>query len=264
MTTPLLELTDISVSFGGLHVLRSVQLSVPAGDRLGVVGPNGAGKTTLFNVISGVTAASSGEVKLAGHRLNGLRPERRAGLGLTRTFQNLALFDHLTVRENVLIGTQASFPRRADKLLVGALLGRRSRAESAAVDATEAALELLGLGPQADRLVSELAFGDRRRTDLARAIAARPRLILLDEPFSGLAVGERPGLADSIDRACSQTGVDVILVEHDVAVVRRMCDQVAILNEGTILAVGEPGQTLARQDVREAYIGPALARRGAS
>lgn len=256
-----LEISDVAVDFGGVHALRNVSASVRPGTVLGIVGPNGAGKTTLFNVVSGVVKATSGSVRLDGEDVTALPPHLRARHGLSRTFQNLALNDEMTVLENVLMGTQRGVPVGVGRLTWDLLTRRSAVREAEARRDALRVMDTLGLIEDRDRLISELPFGTRRRVDMARALSGRPRTLLLDEPFSGLGDRERPLMAEIIHGIRKEGAVGMVLVEHDMTVVTELCDELFVLNEGAVLATGDPRTVLAEPAVQEAYLGPQLARR---
>jgi branched-chain amino acid transport system ATP-binding protein len=256
-----LEITDVTVEFGGLHALQHVSASARPGEVLGIVGPNGAGKTTLFNVVSGVIRATSGSVRLGDTDVTDLPPHLRARHGLSRTFQNLALNDEMTVLENVLMGTQRRVPLRVGRLAWDVLTRRSASRETEARRDALRVMTRLGLLEERDRLVSELPFGTRRRVDMARALSGSPRTLLLDEPFSGLGDRERPLMTEIIHAIRREGVVAMVLVEHDMTVVTELCDELLVLNEGRMLATGDPRSVLAEPAVQEAYLGPQLKRR---
>jgi len=256
-----LTVSDVSVEFGGLHALRNVSATVRPGTVLGIVGPNGAGKTTLFNVVSGVVRATSGSVRLDGEDVTGLPPHLRARHGLSRTFQNLALNEEMTVLENVLMGAQRRVPVSLGRLAWDVVTRRSAARELDARRDSLRVMAALGLLDDRDRLISELPFGTRRRVDMARALSGSPRTLLLDEPFSGLGDRERPLMAEIIHAIRKEGTVGMVLVEHDMTVVTELCDELVVLNEGTVLASGDPRSVLADPVVQEAYLGPQLERR---
>jgi branched-chain amino acid transport system ATP-binding protein len=231
----LLDADGVTVRFGGNLALRDVALRVEPGEVTGLIGPNGAGKTTLFNVICGLLTPQRGEVRIDGRPVTGLAPYRRARLGLARTFQRLELFSLLTVREN---------------LELAASVRRRGRPE-ADVDAL---LDLVGLGPVADVRADELPTGQARLVELGRALATRPRVLLLDEPASGQDEIETDAFRTTLLAVAAQ-GIGVVLVEHDVQLVMRTCRRVHVLDFGSMLAVGTPQEIQRDPAVRAAYLG---------
>ncbi|MGH2700208.1 MAG: ATP-binding cassette domain-containing protein [Actinomycetota bacterium] len=250
--SPLLSTHALTRRFGGLTALHDVDLQVRAGRIRAVIGPNGAGKTTLLNVISGVLTPSGGGFEIAGRSMGGAPAHRIAGLGVARSFQTPRLFSLLNVLNNVKVGvhrdSKAGFLRAALTLA----RGEERWVEEQAL----AALELAGIGDKAHRLVTSLPFGDQRLVELARALASAPRLLLLDEPASGLTPKERAELSDLIRRVKNE-GVAVILVEHNVEMVMNLADEILVLHHGEKLARGTPSEVKADPEVIAAYLGVA-------
>lgn len=236
----LLEAEEITVRFGGHTALDGVSFAAEAGRVTGLIGPNGAGKTTLFNVMTGLLPPDGGRVLLDGQDVSRLSPTRRARRGIGRTFQRLELFHHLTVRENVRVA--ADFRRGWS----------HDRSRPAAV--TEEVLADLGLGDIADELVRDLPTGSCRQVELARAMAIRPRVLLLDEPASGQDDHESAQLASTIVRLADD-GLAIVLVEHDLELVMRVCDPVYVLDLGRVIAAGPPAEIRSHPEVLSAYIG---------
>jgi len=253
VTGPLLSVHDVTVRFGGLVANDAVVLDVPRGQVSAIIGPNGAGKTTLFNVITGAQAASSGRVRFDRQDITELSPRQRAGLGIARTFQNLALVPSLTVLENVSIGV-ARFRHSG---VLGALLrAPRTRAEDAMVDEVAwGALVVTGLTDVADLRADQLSYGSRRRVEFARALAMHPRLLLLDEPSAGMAEGETAEFVDSLRLAVEALDLTVLVVEHDMSFVRAIASYTAVLDFGHVLTAGPTNEVLADHRVAEAYLG---------
>lgn len=244
MADALLEVRDATVRFGGINALKEVSLDVRAGAITGLIGPNGAGKTTCFNVITGLQETTGGRIHLDGDEVTKLGPHKRARLGLARTFQRLEVFGSLTARENVLVAAEIRAGWSKDK-----------------TDPNEVADELLervGITNVAHDRVDAMPTGLARLVELARALAARPRILLLDEPGSGLDDGETEAFAQLlVDLA--EEGLGVLIVEHDVELVMRVCAQIFVLDFGEVIATGTPRQIQANKTVQAAYLGTAPA-----
>ncbi|MEU8124796.1 branched-chain amino acid ABC transporter ATP-binding protein/permease [Spirillospora sp. NPDC049024] len=238
----LLEVDGLSRRFGGVTAVDGLALQADAGQVVSVIGPNGAGKTTAFNCVTGMIAPSAGTVVLAGRDVRGLAPHRVAAAGLARTFQSIRLFEEMTVAENVLIGRFAR-----DRTLLRPL----SRAD---LDAVRRCLDFVGLLDAADRPAGGLAYGDRRRLEIARALAGDPSVLLLDEPAAGANPTEKRALMELIGRI-SALGAAVVLIEHDVALVMSISDRVTVLEHGRTIAVGPPAEIQEDQRVIAAYLG---------
>ncbi len=249
----LLEVREISVRFGGLVANDGIQLSVPVGGVAGLIGPNGAGKTTLFNVITGAQRPTSGSVLFDGADITAASRRDRARRGMARTFQNLSLVPSLSVLDNVTLGC-GRFRRSG---LVGAIAQtRRLRQQDRLIrDVAFGALDFVGLLPEALRPTGDLTYGDRRRLEIARALALEPRLLLLDEPSAGMGPHETAQLAEVIDRARTELGLSVLLVEHDMSFVRALAESTTVLEFGRVLASGPTQIVLDDPAVAEAYLG---------
>ncbi|MDN3904059.1 ABC transporter ATP-binding protein [Arthrobacter sp. YD2] len=250
---PRLRLDNITVRFGGLTALDSVSLDIPAGRIIGVMGPNGAGKTTLFNVICGVFPPSGGSLELDGSGFTP-KPHRLTRHGVARTLQGLGLFPGLSVRQNVAAGLAATSHRGLGLL---ALPGAVRDEKRLAVRAMEA-LDLLGVAAYADALPDTLPYGIRKKVALARALVSEPRLLLLDEPAGGLGHEDIEELADII-RTVPGDGCSVVLVEHHVDLVMAVCDRIAVLDFGRLIAEGTPAEIGADPAVADAYLGVEVA-----
>jgi branched-chain amino acid transport system ATP-binding protein len=248
----LLEITNLSKSFGGVKALSAVSLAVAPGEIVGLIGPNGAGKTTCFNLISGLLPPSGGQISLAGRSLGPLPPYARARLGLARTFQNIQLFGGMTVLENVLTGCHLRQPVGALAALLP--LPRVSRARAANRERALELLDLVGLSPQADFPAEALAYGDQRRLEIARALAQGPELLLMDEPAAGLNPRETEDLSALLDRIRAM-GVTLLIIEHDMDLVMGLCHRVAVLDYGEVIATGTPREIRRNPRVIEAYLG---------
>ncbi|MFS8478604.1 MAG: ABC transporter ATP-binding protein [Micromonosporaceae bacterium] len=236
----LLEVRDLAKSFAGLRALRGVSLTVEEGDFLGIIGPNGAGKTTLFSVIAGQIPPTSGRVFFDGRDITGLRADRVARLGLVRTFQLMRPFESMTVLDNVAVAAHAHHRRRR-----------------AARDAAAEVIARVGLEPWRDRPAGVLPTAGLKRLELARALALRPRLLLLDEVLAGLVPTERAPLIDLL-RSLRAQGITIVFIEHIMAAVMALSDRVLVLHEGQVLAEGTPAQVTADQRVVDAYLGEEL------
>jgi ABC-type branched-subunit amino acid transport system ATPase component len=256
---PLLHVRSIVVRFGGLTANNDVSLEVKEGQVAALIGPNGAGKTTLFNVITGAQAPTSGRVLFGGEDITDLDRRRRAQLGMGRTFQNLSLVPSLSVLDNATVG-MGRFRRRG---LVSAILGLSGREDRFIRETARHALDFVGLGRAADRPTGDLPYGDRRRLELARALALAPRLLLLDEPSAGMGPAETEDLANTIQRARAELGVTVLVVEHDMSFVRSLADHTTVLEFGEVIASGVTASVLEDPRVAEAYLGRSGATTGA-
>ncbi len=248
---PVLELAGVSVRFEGLVAADNVDAAVARGTITALVGPNGAGKTTLFNVVTGVQRPTSGHVYFAGSDITRLDTVRRARLGIARTFQNLLLVPSLSALENVTIG--AGRFRRAGITRSMLALARREDRELRRLACR--ALEFAGLDHVAEEPVGSLSYGDRRRVEVARALASGPALLLLDEPAAGMTASEGSALAEVLLAARRDLGVSILLVEHDMAFVRHLAETTIVLDFGSVIASGPTGEVLRRPEVIAAYLG---------
>jgi len=252
VTLSTFELSDVSVTFGGLVALSDVSLSVAPGRVLGVIGPNGAGKTTLFNVACGFVRPDAGTLAWRGTELRRLRPHHLAGLGIARSLQELGLFDRMTVLENVLVGAG----RHAKSGFWTSLLGM-TKTEKALTERAMARLEEFGIADLAQRYPAALPYPVRKRVALARALAAEPDLLLLDEPAGGLSSAEIDEVG-ALVRGLTER-MSVLLVEHHMDLVMGVCDEIVVLDFGRVIARGTPGEIRADPAVQAAYLGEEVA-----
>ena len=249
----MLEIESISKRFGGLLALNDISFTVNEGQIYSVIGPNGAGKTTLFNVLTGVYKPDGGRMVFSGTDMTGLSPERVAVRGIARTFQNIRLFGAMTVFENLLVGQHAHIRYAyVDALLRTPRFFRQERAARARVMEL---LEYMGLKDRAFELARNLAYGEQRRLEIARALAVQPRLLLLDEPAAGMNPRETLELKDLVVRIRNERNVTILLIEHHMQVVMAISDRIAVLDYGSKIAEGTPDEIRKSPQVIEAYLG---------
>lgn len=255
-----LELRGIDLSFGGVVALHDVDLAVRHGEIRAIIGPNGAGKSSLINVISGVYRPDRGFVAIEGAAYRPVPTQKLARLGIARTFQNLALFKGLSVIDNVASGR--AYVGRASFLSQIVGLPRARREEADARERAGRIIDFLHLTPYIDRLAGTLPYGLQKRVELARALAAEPRILLLDEPMAGMTATEKNELADYVRLARDEYAITVVLIEHDVGVVMGLSDRIAVLDYGRKIADGTPTEIAADQRVIDAYLGVAPENEG--
>ena len=252
MSANLLSVRNVGKHFGGLHVLQDVNFEVPAGAIFGLIGPNGAGKTTVFNLITGLLTPNSGSITFEGDSVVGLPPHKITQRGIARTFQNIRIFKEMDLLENVMVGMHDRLTYGA-----GALFFNTATYRAAEKRARERAFELLTwvrLDHKAGTLAENLSYGDQRKLEFARALATEPKLLLLDEPVAGMNPSEKSILMEEIQNI-RERGYGVFMIEHDMRFVMGLCDRIAVLNFGRIIAEGEPDEVRNTQDVIEAYLG---------
>ena len=248
----MLEVAGLTVRFGGVTALHEVEFGVPDGAVCGLIGPNGAGKTTLFNCVSRLVDPVEGSIRFDGTELLERKPHQIAALGIARTFQHLALVPALSVRENVMLG--AHYRGRSGFAAAALHLPMVRREERAMADDADEALHRVGISKLADRPVHGLAYGQLKRVELARAICEKPRLLALDEPASGLSHGEVDELVELLQGLEDLT---LLIVEHHMGMVMRVCEQIVVLDFGQVIAAGSPAEIQRNDRVIEAYLGAA-------
>ena len=259
----LLEIRDLKVTFGGLDALSGLNFHVDEGEIVSVIGPNGAGKTTFFNAISGLVPPTEGEIDFEGESILGLDPSIVTSLGIARTFQNVRLFPNMTILENVMVAQHC----RTSQLVFGALMQTKAFKQEER-EIRERAEEVLGffghrlVGYRMDQPAFALSYANRRRLEIARAMATQPRLLLLDEPVAGMNPMETAELTALIGRLRTEWGFTIIMIEHDMKVVRDVSDRVVVLDHGVPIAQGSYDEVSTNPDVVEAYLGrPVEAKR---
>ncbi|BDD94899.1 ABC transporter ATP-binding protein [Pandoraea sp. XJJ-1] len=248
----MLKLSNISKRFGGLHVLQDVNIEVPQGTIFGLIGPNGAGKTTVFNLITGLLQPTGGSITFDGESLVGQKPHKITQRGIARTFQNIRVFKEMTLIENVVVGMHRHLSYGPAGLLFS-LPGYREMEKRSRERAHEL-LSWVKLDHKAHDIADNLSYGDQRKLELARALATEPKLLLLDEPVAGMNTGEKVDLMSEIENIKAR-GYTIFMIEHDMRFVMGLCERIAVLNFGRIIAEGSPDEIKHNPQVIEAYLG---------
>ena len=252
---PILELQDISLRFGGVHALTEVSFDVLQHEVRAIIGPNGAGKSSMLNVINGLYSPQEGTISFAGTKLSRMNPGKAARLGIGRTFQNIALFKQMSVLENIMAGR--TLFTRANFLEVALQLPRARREEIESRQKAEEIVEFLDIQPIRNAQVAKLPYGMQKRVELGRALAAEPRVLLLDEPMAGMNVEEKRDMCRFILDVNDHYGTTMVLIEHDMGVVMDISDRVVVLDYGKKIGDGSPDEVRNNQNVIDAYLGVA-------
>ena len=256
--SPVLQLNDLTLRFGGVNALSGLSMEVRGGELLALIGPNGAGKTSVLNCISGLYRPQRGSIILtarngARHALNRLPPHRIAALGVARTFQNIELFKHMTVLENLMLGRHVHM--KGGVLSGGLYLGRQRRREIEHRKVVEELIDFMNLEPLRSAVVGNLAYGNQRLVEMARALALEPRILLLDEPTAGMNAEEKESMARFILDVHEERGITVVVIDHDIDVIMDIADRVVVLDFGRRIAQGTPEQVRNDPAVIDAYLG---------
>ena len=249
----LLEVTDLGISFGGLRAVDELNMTLEEGSLVGLIGPNGAGKTTVFNMLTGVYRPTDGGIRLAGENIVGKKPHEICKMGIARTFQNIRLFNKLTVLDNVKVGlhNEITYSLAESLLHVGSYRKKEKMMDERAMEI----LKVFDLDGQWDYKATNLPYGKQRKLEISRALATDPKLLLLDEPAAGMNTNETEELMETIELVREKFHVTVLLIEHDMKLVSGICEYLYVLNFGRLLAEGTPAQVLSNPEVITAYLG---------
>lgn len=255
MSEYILETRDLGISFGGLKAAQNVNMRIKKNQIYGLIGPNGAGKTTIFNLLTGVYKPTSGTFYLDGEELKGLSQEKINHKGIARTFQNIRLFNNMTVVRNVMVGLHNNPEYRCSVIESLLRLPGHFKSEKAMREKAKELLRIFGLEEDRNNLACNLPYGKQRKLEIARALATSPKLLLLDEPAAGMNPHETEDLVETIKFVRDNFDMTILLIEHDMKFVQGLCDEITVLNFGTVLAEGETKTALANPEVIKAYIG---------
>lgn len=255
MSEFVLETKNLGISFGGLKAVSDVNLQVKKGEIYGLIGPNGAGKTTVFNLLTGVYQPTEGTFYLNGKELKKLSQEKINHAGIARTFQNIRLFNNMTVRRNVMVGLHNREEFKCSMFECFFRLPRHFKVEREMKKKAVEILEIFGLADERNTLACNLPYGKQRKLEIARALATEPKLLLLDEPAAGMNPNETEDLRKTVQLLREKFGITILLIEHDLKFVSGICDRISVLNFGTVIAQGSAKEALSDPEVIKAYIG---------